>query len=339
MRRFRGYWLRQLLLGGLLLGLLGVTGEAWAQNCDVNPNAACTPTSDRNCNKIARLDERCCRRYNPNYPGADKCSDPNDTKTIPCDEYAAPGRYVAAVCRPQQAGDVDNDCTGDACDNCPDVSNPDQLDTDKDGVGDACDNCKAVPNKNQRDSDGDGVGDACDTCPYKANPPPMPGQPQPDSDGDMVGDACDNCPGVVNSDQKDSDGDSRGDACDKCKFVASMSDVDTDGDGVGDACDNCPMLSNADQKDTDLDRVGDACDNCVTVFNPDQKPSTRFKDASGKFIGVACEPGAQGGAGCSYGGAGPAPASSVPGAAALLLLALGLGCLRPRRDSGSEGRL
>ena len=29
----------------------------------------------------------------------------------------------------------------DACDNCPDVHNPDQADRDADGAGDACDPC------------------------------------------------------------------------------------------------------------------------------------------------------------------------------------------------------
>lgn len=57
------------------------------------------------------------------------------------------------------------DGIGDACDNCPSVSNPDQVDTDVDSLGDACDNCPEVVNPNQEDVDNDGVGDLCDLCP------------------------------------------------------------------------------------------------------------------------------------------------------------------------------
>jgi hypothetical protein len=71
--------------------------------------------------------------------------------------------------------DADGDGVRDPDDNCPTVSNADQLDQDADGVGNACDpdqdgdgfddgedNCALIANANQVDTDGDGIGDACD---------------------------------------------------------------------------------------------------------------------------------------------------------------------------------
>jgi uncharacterized delta-60 repeat protein len=68
-----------------------------------------------------------------------------------------------------------------------------------DGIGDACDNCPSVSNPGQEDADNDGVGNVCDTC--------------TDTDGDGFGNpgypenTCpvDNCPSVSNPGQEDID--------------------------------------------------------------------------------------------------------------------------------------
>jgi hypothetical protein len=142
---------------------------------------------------------------------------------------------IGSVCDPSQPDSGDTDGVPAACDNCPTVNNPDQLDSDHDGVGDACDNCPHVANSDQVDSDHDGVGDACDNCDFIANPD------QADADQDGVGTACDNCPLVANPDQSDTDGDGVGNACDNCPFVANPDQNDSDHDGIGDACDPCPF--------------------------------------------------------------------------------------------------
>ena len=190
---------------------------------------------------------------------------------------------LVAAFRVDTSNDSDSDGVTNDVDNCPNVPNPDQLNTDgdaqgdacdtdddNDGVGDTADNCPLDANADQLDTDDDGQGNACDTdddndgeadgsdnCPLIANPD------QQDNDGDDLGDACDadddndgvadgadNCPLIANAGQQDSDGDGVGDAC----------DGDDDNDGVDDAADNCPATPNADQVDTDGDGEGDACD-------------------------------------------------------------------------------
>jgi len=117
-------------------------------------------------------------------------------------------------------------------------------DTDKDGIWNSIDNCPNMANPDQMDTDHDGYGNACDN----------------DDDGDGVPDSSDNCPLYPNINQLDSDGDGLGNACDNCPFVANPLQEDYDGDGVGDVCDNCPTMFNPGQEDTDHDGIGDICD-------------------------------------------------------------------------------
>jgi hypothetical protein len=78
--------------------------------------------------------------------------------------------------------DGDGDGKEDASDNCPQLVNPDQLDSDGDKLGDACDPEYSIT---LGDDDGDGKGNAEDNCENVFNPE------QADSDGDDLGDACD----------------------------------------------------------------------------------------------------------------------------------------------------
>lgn len=78
---------------------------------------------------------------------------------------------------PAPAADFDADGVADELDNCPAVSNPNQVDIDGDKVGNLCDNCLNVANADQADADGDGVGDVCDACPGTE-----PDVPDPDED-------------------------------------------------------------------------------------------------------------------------------------------------------------
>ena len=142
---------------------------------------------------------------------------------------------------------------GDACDNCPLLSNANQADADGDGDGDAC-----------LDTDGDGLMDLLDNCVDAVNPL------QDNFDGDPFGDACD-----------DSDGDDVVDSIDVCRELANPDQVDADRDGLGDLCDD----------DRDGDSSDNLVDNCPDVPNPDQRDSDRgyFSDFEASGGGMIAE--------------------------------------------------
>jgi len=173
--------------------------------------------------------------------------------------------------------DRDGDRETNFTDNCPDVSNADQIDTDRDGLGDACDPDSDNTNPYIGDADRDGVVDSYDNCASVFNPL------QSDADADGRGDLCsdndgdsiigwrDNCPNISNRDQSDINANNIGDAC----------EFDADEDGVFDRIDTCIQTPNPDQTDTDGDGIGDACDNCDR-YNP------RQVDADGDGLGDTC---------------------------------------------------
>ncbi len=116
--------------------------------------------------------------------------------------------------------DTDNDGIININDNCPTVSNPEQIDGDGDGIGDVCDNCPTISNQNQLDADSDGIGDVCDL----------------DIDGDGVDNGVDNCPLTSNVTQHDTNGDGIGDACtvyhcvsNSIEFQQALTDAESNG--------------------------------------------------------------------------------------------------------------
>ncbi len=128
--------------------------------------------------------------------------------------------------------EADEDGIPDAEDNCPLVTNADQVDADGDGLGDACD----------PDRDGDGVDDAEDAFPED------PAE-HADTDGDGIGDNHD----------PDADGDGIDNETETILGLSPTS-ADTDGDGMSDgdelAAGTDPLTPDAVSNFSSFDSIG-----------------------------------------------------------------------------------
>jgi hypothetical protein len=174
--------------------------------------------------------------------------------------------------------DADGDVIPDSADNCPDVYNPDQLDSDGDGEGDACEGCV--------DIDGDGYGlepetsgcdfpgefDCVDTDPainpgaseiwYDGVDQDCDGLSDFDADGDLSdsidwgGDDCDDTNPAISAEFEEDWYDGLDNDC------AGGCDYDADGDG-------CPADAYVDAAALDLD-----CDlSCLDVTSTEDTGS------------------------------------------------------------------
>jgi parallel beta-helix repeat protein/YD repeat-containing protein len=199
--------------------------------------------------------------------------------------------------------DTDGDGIPDINDNCPLVSNADQLDTDGDGLGDVCDLPGSISGKVTDESTGLGVvGVVVDVS------GPVYGSAYTDASGNysitglehgnyrvytsVIGylgeyfndarnlstatlvyvNPGEGTPGIDFALTPDTDIDGLGNSADNCPFVYNPDQADMDGDGIGDVCDS----------DVDGDGIANDVDNCPTVPNPGQE------DANGYGFGDAC---------------------------------------------------
>ncbi len=207
--------------------------------------------------------------------------------------------------------DADSDGIVDSLDKCPNIANPNQINTDNDSFGDACD---AFPNDPDNDVDGDTISGHIDNCPAVANGP-NDGSNQLDNDGDNIGDACDidadgdgidgngsGGPGtdindLDNTIATDADSDGVDDAGggtlngpDNCLGIANADQVNTDGDGLGNACD---LFPNDPDNDLDGDTISGHIDNCFAVANGPNDASNQLNFDNDAF-GDACDSDADG---------------------------------------------
>jgi hypothetical protein len=176
----------------------GTCGCGFADSTDTDGDGICGVVTD-NCPAVSNPNQAdadsdgtgdacdgCPNDNTKTAAGQCGCGNPDtDTDgdgTADCNDECINDNQKIAVgtcgCGYDDSTDTDDDgICGAVTDNCPAVSNTDQLDTDGDGIGDACDNCPNDANPLQKDDDSDGLGNVCSciladtSCDYQPDPP------------------------------------------------------------------------------------------------------------------------------------------------------------------------
>lgn len=156
------------------------------------------------------------------------------TAEICQDDFRAPQGNIGLGVS-EESTDIDGDTIENRADNCPDISNLDQLDQDNDGAGDRCD----------PDVDGDGIANFFDRDTPRGT----------GTAGDINGD------GISNEEDADVDGDG----------TVNIHDSDVDGDGIPNAQDtdddNDGQLDQQDHTPTGLGTPNDLDGDGITNAN------------------------------------------------------------------------